>query len=146
MDNLTKEYKTLVRNAWRFFYLSHRSWAKAVDEMGLSTSTYSPLEIIVQHPGISQQEISDELSIDKSCTSRACRLLESNGFIRKEKSPDYTHGFKCYPTEKAISACRKVAEIENVHIHALFEDIDAGKMKTGSEFLSCLIEKLMTKQ
>lgn len=144
MDKLTKEYKSLVRSSWRFFYLSHRSWAKAIEEMGLSTATYSPLEMIVQNPGVTQQEISDELSIDKSCTSRACRFLEDNGFIRKEKSPDCTHGFKCFPTEKAVEVCERIIEIERVHIHALFAEIDAEKIETASAVLDNLIEKLKT--
>ncbi|MBR6767453.1 MAG: MarR family transcriptional regulator, partial [Clostridia bacterium] len=80
MDKLTGDYKSLVRSSWRLFYLSHRAWAKAIEDMGLTTSTYSPLEMIVQNPGVTQQEISDELSIDKSCTSRSCRILEENGF------------------------------------------------------------------
>jgi len=146
MDKLTKEYKSLVRSSWRLFYLSHRAWAKAIEEMGLSTATYSPLEMIVQKPGVTQQEISDELSIDKSCTSRACRFLETNGFIRKEKSPDCTHGFKCFPTEKAIEVCEKVVAMEKVHIHALFEDVDASELETASALLNGLIEKLKTQR
>lgn len=146
MDKLTKEYKSLVRSSWRLFYLSHRVWTKAVEDMELSTATYSPMEMIVQNPGITQQEISDELSIDKSCTSRACRFLETNGFIRKEKSPDCTHGFKCFPTEKAIEVCEKVAEVERIHIHALFEDVDTDELGTASALLDGLIEKLKTQQ
>lgn len=146
MDKLTRDYKALVRSSWRLFYLSHRSWAKAIEDMGLSTATYSPLEMIVQQPGVTQQEISDELSIDKSCTSRACKYLETNGFIYREKSPDCTHGFKCYPTEKAIEACERVIAIERVHIHALFEDIDISELETASALLDSLIERLKTQQ
>lgn len=146
MDKLTGDYKSLVRSSWRLFYLSHRAWAKAIEDMGLTTSTYSPLEMIVQNPGVTQQEISDELSIDKSCTSRSCRILEENGFIRREKSPDCTHGFKCYPTQKAEGVCEKVIEIENTHIHALFYDIDTRELETASDLLNKLIEKLKTQQ
>ncbi|MBE5773546.1 MAG: MarR family transcriptional regulator [Clostridiales bacterium] len=146
MDRLTKEYKRLVRDSWRFFYLSHRTWAKAIEDMGLSAGTYSSLEMIVQNPGVTQQDISDELSIDKSCTSRACKYLETNGFIYREKSPDCTHGFKCYPTEKAIEVCEKVIGIEKVHIHALFADIDTGELETASAMMDKLIEKLKGQQ
>lgn len=146
MDKLTGDYKALVRSSWRLFYLSHRSWAKAIEDMGLSTATYSPLEMIVQQPGITQQEISDELSIDKSCTSRACKYLETNGFIYREKSPDCTHGFKCYPTDRAIEAYERVIEIERIHIHALFEDIDIKELETAAALLDSLIERLKTQQ
>ena len=146
MDKLTGDYKALVRSSWRLFYLSHRAWAKAIEDLGLSTSTYSPLEMIVQNPGITQQEISDELSIDKSCTSRSCRFLEENGFIRREKSPDCTHGFKCFPTGKAEAAWENIIEIEKTHIHALFHEIDTQELETASELLNKLIGKLKTQQ
>ena len=144
MDKLTKDYKDLVRSSWRLFYLSHRAWAKAIEDLGLSTGTYSPLELIAQKPGITQQEISDELSIDKSCTSRSCKQLESSGFIRKEKSPDCTHGFKCFPTDKGLEACEKIIGIERIHIHALFEDIDLEQLEKSTALLNSLIDRLKT--
>jgi len=142
MDALTKEYKRLVRDSWKLFYLSHRAWSKAIEDLGLSTSAYSSLELIFQKPGITQQEISDALSIDKSCTSRACKQLDAHGFIRREKSPDCTHGYQCYPTDKAKETCERIIDIERIHIHTLFEDIDISKLKMSSSLLDSLIERL----
>ncbi len=142
MDQLTKEYKSLVRNGWRFFYLSHKAWTKAIEEQGLSTSTYPVMEITVLNPGITQRDIADQLSIDKSCASRACKFLETNGFIYKEKSAEYTHGFRCFPTEKAMEICRMIIGLEGKHIHALFENIDTEKIEGANAVLSRLIEKL----
>lgn len=142
MDKLSKEYKQLVRNSWRVFYLSHRVWAKPIEEFGLSTSTFSPLEIIVQNPGVNQQVIANELSLDKSCMSRSCRFLEKNGFITREKSNDFTHGFLCYPTEKALEVYQKVMEIEDAHIHALFSDINTGELEKSISLLKHLVDRL----
>lgn len=142
MDQLTKDYKSLVRNGWRFFYLSHKAWTKAIEEQGLSTSTYPIMEIAVLNPGITQQEIAGQLSIDKSCASRACKFLEANGFIYKEKSTEYAHGFRCFPTEKAKEVCSKIIELEGRHIHALFENSDAHQIGSANAVLSDLIEKL----
>ena len=144
MDKLSKEYKRLVRSAWRLFYLSHRVWAKPIEELGLSTATFSPLEIIVQNPGVSQQVIADELSLDKSCMSRACRFLETNGFITREKSTDCTHGFRCYPTEKAREAYQKVMEMEDMHIHALFSDVSIEELDNSVTLLDHLVGRLNT--
>jgi len=142
MDKLSNEYKRLVRNAWKLFYLSHRVWAKPIEELGLSTATFSPLEIIVQNPGVNQQVIADELSLDKSCTSRACKFLETNGFIIREKDTDCAHGFRCYPTEKAKDVYQKVMEIEDVHIHALFSDANIDELDSSIALLDHLIDRL----
>jgi len=113
-------------------------------DLGLSTSAYSSLELIFQNPGITQQEISDALSIDKSCTSRACKQLDAQGFIRREKSPDCTHGYQCYPTAKGKDACERIVNIERVHIHTLFADIEKPEM--SSALLDNLIERLNSQQ
>lgn len=142
MDKLSKEYKRLVRSSWRLFYLSHRVWAKPIEELGLSTATFSPLEIIVQNPGVNQQVVADELSLDKSCMSRACKFLETNGFITREKSTDCTHGFRCYPTEKALNAYQKVMDMEDVHIHALFSDANINELESSIALMNRLIDRL----
>lgn len=144
MDKLSKEYKQLVRSSWRLFYLSHRVWAKPIEELGLSTSTFSPLEIIVQNPGVNQQVIANELSLDKSCMSRSCKFLETNGFITREKSRDCTHGFLCYPTEKALDVYQKIMEIEDAHIHALFSDVNIDELENSISLLKHLVDRLNT--
>jgi len=142
MDQLTREYKTLVRKAWQLFYLSHRSWNTPITEAGLSISNFPVLETIVQRPGITQQEITDEIRMDKSCTSRACKFLEANGFIRREKSTNCTHGFLCYPTEKALLAVEQVISRECGHIHTLFEQEDPAEIERSIELLSHLASLL----
>ena len=77
MDQLANNSKPLVRTAWRLFYLSHRAWSQPIEQAGLTTSSFPVLEMIVQNPGITQQEITDQVSLDKSCTSRACKALEA---------------------------------------------------------------------
>ena len=98
----------------------------------------------MQNPGITQQDITDQLSIDKSCTSRACKFLEANGFIYKEKSSVCSHGFLCFATEKGQDVCRRVIELEDIHIHALFQNLDVARLNNANDFLFELIEKLKT--
>lgn len=142
MDQLSKNYKMLVRNAWRLFSLSHRAWASPMAEACLTSSSFSVLEMIVQNPGVTQQEIADRISLDKSCTSRACKALETNGFIRREKCPKSSHAFRCYPTEKAPAVVDSIVEKESMHIHQLFEGEDAEAMKTAIVLLDRLIKQM----
>ena len=145
MDELTLNYKALVRNAWRVFSLSHRNWSGSLEAFGLSTSTFPILEAIVQNPGIGQQEISDELCIDKSCTSRGCRFLEERGFICRKKSSDHAHGFQCFPCEKGIQAYEQVLSAEHLQIHEVFKTDEHKEVKETLEMLLRLVEKLKDK-
>ena len=142
MDKLSKNYKMLVRNAWRLFYLSHGAWASSMAEAGLTSSSFSVLEMIVQHPGVTQQEITDQISLDKSCTSRACKALESEGFIRREKSLEAAHALRCYPTEKAAPVVEAIIEKESQHIHKLFDGENPAEMEKAIGVLAHLIEQL----
>ena len=142
MDKLSANYKMLVRNAWRLFYLSHGAWASSMAEAGLTSSSFSVLEMIVQHPGVTQQEITDQISLDKSCTSRACKSLENEGFIRREKSLEAAHAFRCYPTDKAATVVETILEKESRHIHGLFEGENPEEMERAIELLAHLIEQL----
>ena len=142
MDNLTKEYKALVRAGWRVFNLSHRAWDKAMNELGLSTATFPVVEMAVQQPGVSQQTIANALSIDKSCVSRSVKYLVENGFLLREKCPERTHGFRCYPTEKGLAAYDRLYELEGTHIRTLFTDIDPAELARANALCAQLIERL----
>lgn len=142
MDQLARNYKTLVRNAWRLFYLSHRAWAGSIEEEGLTTASFPVLEMIVHNPGVTQQEITDQVSLDKSCTSRACKALEAGGFIRREKSLKSAHAFRCYPTEKAPAVVEAIVEKECRHIHGLFDGESSQEIERSIALLSHLIDRM----
>ena len=144
MDQLTKEYKALVRGSWRLFNLSQRAWSKAFLELGLSSTTFPMVELAVQNPGISQQEIADMLSVDKSCVSRAVKQLVDNGFLQREKSAEFSHGFGCFPTEKSLQAYERVIELESTHIRALFSDVEISRLRDANGFLVELNTRLQS--
>jgi len=142
VDQLTRDYKKLVRNSWRLFYLSHKAWAASIEKAGLTTASFPVLEMIVQNPGITQQEITDQVSLDKSCTSRACKALEAGGFIRREKCLKSAHAFRCYPTENAPAVVQSIVQQEYQHIHELFGDQNPEDMARASALLAELTEKM----
>jgi len=139
---LSNNYRCLVRNAWRLFSLSHRTWDATIEDVGLTSTSFSVLEMIVQTPGVTQQEIADHISLDKSCTSRACKALETDGFIRREKSLKSAHAFRCYPTDKAAAVVDDIVQKESRHIHRLFEAESQAEMERTIALLAHLIEQL----
>lgn len=143
MDQLTQSYKELVRNSWRLFSLSHRAWNEPMTEAGLSSSTFPLLECVVLRPGISQQEIADELSMDKSVVSRGCRYLETEGFIRREKSLRVAHGFLCQPTEKGLKTCEEVLVKEQIKIQELFSGENPDCLIRANRLMKHLLEQML---
>ncbi len=69
---------------------------------GMSSGQLPFFMNIIKHPGITQDELSKLINIDKSTTARAIKNLYKNGFITKEidKKDKRTH--RLYPTRKAL--------------------------------------------
>jgi len=142
MDQLTKDYKTLVRSAWRLFSMSHRTWNAPLDKLGLSATTFAILETVIRTPGITQQEISDALSIDKSCASRGCKQLAMRGYIRREKNQTCSHGYRCHPQDGAEEAYQQALNAQQELIHAIFEKQNADGMQQCAAFMDGLIQRI----
>ncbi len=62
---------------------------------------------IIEHPGITQEELSKLIKIDKSTTARAIKNLCKNGFVTKEADKRDKRTHRLYPTEKSL----KVKEV-----------------------------------
>lgn len=58
---------------------------------------------ICRNPGISQDQLSKDIYIDKSAVARRVASLEKAGYVRRESDPDDKRVLRVYPTEKAIA-------------------------------------------
>ncbi len=58
---------------------------------------------ICRNPGISQDELSKDIYIDKSAVARRVAALEKNGYVRRESDPGDKRVLRVFPTEKAIA-------------------------------------------
>lgn len=75
---------------------------------GINSSQYVFLLNIYKKEGVSQEELSTLLSIDKSATKRAIDNLEEGGFIRRERNEEDKRAYKIYLTEKAFQVKPKI--------------------------------------
>ena len=77
---------------------------------GINSSQYIFLLNIYKNEGVSQEELSTMLAIDKSATKRAIDNLEEGGFIRRERNTEDKRAYKIYLTEKAFEVKPKLYE------------------------------------
>ncbi len=71
-------------------------------EFGMSGGQLPFFMNIIEHPGITQEELSEIIKIDKSTTARAIKNLLKNGFVTKEVDKNDRRSYKLYPTQKAL--------------------------------------------
>lgn len=66
---------------------------------------------ICHNPGMTQDQISKHLCIDKSNVTRRLATLEENGYIERKPMESDKRNMVVYPTEKAMSVIKYVKEI-----------------------------------
>lgn len=94
---------------------------------------------ICDNPGLSQENIVNELHIDRGAVARAVKQLESNGYIIRTNVPGDKRQYSIYPTAKAQETCQLirniVADCENFLVQDLTE--------VERELFNILLNKIM---
>ena len=69
-------------------------------QYGLSGNQSLYLRAILQHPGISQDELAAHLVFNKSSVSRQVAALEKAGLVRQERKDNDRRSLLVFPTQK----------------------------------------------
>lgn len=67
-----------------------------------SGGQHSFLKEILLHPGINQDQLTNDLKFDKATTARAVRQLEDAGYISRKIDENDRRSFHLYPTQKGL--------------------------------------------
>lgn len=94
-DSLGKWISILYRYGQAFI-------GKKLDKFNIGRGQYIFLLSLYKKDGISQEEISLHLKIDKATTAKALKKLEDEGYIRREQDNDDKRAYKVYLNQKAI--------------------------------------------
>ena len=71
-------------------------------DTGLAGCHTPYLTTLYRQPGISQEEVSRQLSVNKSSVARQLAVLEKNGYVRREPSATDKRLMLVFPTDKAL--------------------------------------------
>jgi len=83
----------------------------AFKEFGLCGCHHTYIINVCKNPGITQEELSNKIHINKSNVTRNITFLEENGFVVRKENPKDKRSFCIYPTDKANEILPKVFEI-----------------------------------
>ena len=74
-----------------------------LEDTGLAGCQTPYLTALFRQPGISQEEISRQLNVNKSSVTRQLAILEEKGYIRRQSSESDRRLLLVYPTDKALA-------------------------------------------
>lgn len=96
--------------------------AAKLEGEGLGSCQHVYIFQICRHPGISQEQLSRRISVNKSNVTRQLSSLEQGGFITREPDPDDRRILRVYPTQKAESLFPKVQAVMEEWNRLILED------------------------
>jgi DNA-binding MarR family transcriptional regulator len=96
---------------------------------------------IYRKPGMTQDEISRELCLNKSTVARALTQLEERGYVKREQKPEDKRSILVFPTDKMIKILPTVREITDKWNEMLSEDIPSDQLEIFVSVLNKMSEK-----
>ena len=110
-------------------------------EVGLNGGQYVYISNVCRNPGISQEQMSRQILINKSNVARQLASLEQNGFVRREPDAKDRRGMRVYPTERAMEVYPYIQQVLADWRHYLTEDFTDEEREQLDSLLERVLEK-----
>lgn len=75
--------------------------SKQLESYNIGSGQYIFLLTLYRQDGISQEEISDHLKIDKATTAKAIKRLEKEGYVKRDIDLEDKRAYRVFLTQKA---------------------------------------------
>ncbi|MCR3760496.1 MarR family winged helix-turn-helix transcriptional regulator [Clostridium felsineum] len=108
---------------------------KKLKDLDLTVGTYPYLLRLSHVEGISQNDISRELSVDKAMSARSIKKLIELGYITKKENEDDIRAYKLYLTDKGKEVIPKILNIIGELLDILLQGSDENEVEMSMEFL-----------
>lgn len=123
-----------------YIYRYNQSYADEVlNKFHLSSGTYPFLLMLNKNEGISQNQISKEINVDKAMSARAIKRLIELGYIKKEVDEKDARACKLYLTDNAKAIIPDIRFELDKWVNIITE----GLTQEDRETLIDLLEKVM---
>lgn len=96
---------------------------------------YPYLLILNENEGISQNEISRELSVDKAMSARTIKKLIELGYIEKRENKEDIRAYRLFLTDKGREVIPEIIKVIHSWIDILVEGCSEEEMEIGISFL-----------
>lgn len=116
----------------------------ALKQINITASELPVLLYLYHNDGISQEELSSYLVIDKASTARVVQSLLEKGILRKEKDEKDRRANKVYMTEFGLKQRSIIEEILQQWSNFLTEDQDEQEINTMFTVLEKMVKKVET--
>ena len=115
---------------------------KEISEFSIGSGQIMFLIQLYKQDGISQEELSEILNIDKGATCRAIKKLEEEGFLIRVKDENDKRAYKLYLTEKSKNLEDKIKSV----IYKWEKNLSKELSQEELDILTTLLKKICINQ
>lgn len=98
------------------------------------------IHYICGHPGCLQEELIEELYVDKTTVTHHLGRLEEKGYIERRVDENDARRRKVYPTQKALEAAPKLHQVYHDFLGALMDGLTEQEQDTVKALTDKLFE------
>lgn len=111
---------------------------KKLSNLGLSSKQFIHIMCLCEHPGISQEQLSAYLRVDKGSVAKSVHQLSDLGYISRKVSETDKRQYELFPTEKSTGVYSQLHKI----VMEYEKYITRNLTPIESDILRSLLEKL----
>ncbi len=105
-------------------------WEKAFKAHALPPSHGYLIRLVLDQPGLTQQEIANNLVLDKSTVARFVGKLESDGWLVRNPSETDLRGKVVIPSSKALNLERELTVLGDELYATMCDTVGEDRLKT----------------
>lgn len=124
-------------------YLNYISKSLSSKDLSFSDSVF--LVNIGDKEGISQEEISDSLAIDKAAIARSVKSMEKKGYIRTERSTADKRAKELYLTDSGINLYQYMQGLHQEWISHVMGDLEPEEINAFIQTIDHISTRAKTK-
>ena len=134
MDDIRQCFRRIHR--WAQCYVQRHT-----RETGLTPAQIEALRHIVYHKTMSQQELVEDMGIDKAAVTRLAAALEEKGYLVRSTDPKDGRAKLIHATEAAYAVRDDVISLEAAYYDWLLAGLPEGEREVFARQLSDLLER-----
>lgn len=108
-------------------------------ELDVSMAQFRFLLPLFHQDGVTQEQLTERVYVDKATTARAISKLEETGYIKREKDPEDKRAYRLFLTKKAKDFHPKMKTIMEKWTEMLTQDLTEKEKET----LLALLDKMV---
>jgi DNA-binding MarR family transcriptional regulator len=111
-----------------------------IEKYGIKQGQFEYFLLISSSPGINQLELAQLKAVGKASVTKALKLLEAGGFIRREIDENDRRNILCYITAKGETVAGDLLKVKADAESVLFRDFTENDIELLYKSLSLLLQ------